>query len=646
MKVRISSAMSLLLFSLLFVVGCGGGNIGSGQINPPPPPAPTVNLLVNGGNSATINQGQPVSLTWTTTGATSCAASASPAEADWSSNSEPTSNTVGVSVQPPATAKFTLTCTGPGGNTPSSVTVTVTASQAPAISISGMASKVLLNNTSQFTASVTGGNNATTAWFVNGVSGGSATVGTISSNGLYTAPAVVPNPAAVVITATATDAAGSGNSNQVSITVYRNISIGLTSAIPNNEIYLEEQGALVPLTFGGTCIEPGDTLNIESIYGPLGQVAFNAPAQPTCVATVNWSYVLDASGFSNYVPGKIKFWVTGSDGATSNSIYLYFGGSLNMASQDITSGELYYDYTGNSTSGSNAILEFTSAGTANGKISNASGFQSAFDNTTKYVVQSGIGGVGWYNSSSGAPVNSAPMGVAPNSYSYNLAVNSGNVCAVQTIEGTVSCAHEAPAGPQPSVTVVASGLNQPTAVVMPTPTTCLVLTRGDSTLHGFDFSGSTPVATGTLVLSGFTPYNANFTAQYPYTGGWSMLMVGNTVGILGQAVSGSGVGQLLALVDGPSMTLLTGAGDQGYVTLPPGTIQIAVDAGNAAFGAEYPDASGPTPVTRVVRVNPQTGTITKLNATSTLVPASGFLVTVNGELAFFVQGNIDLEPNQ
>src|SRR5262249_34031322 len=38
-------------------------------------------------------------------------------------------------------------------------------------------------------------------WLVNGLSGGNSSVGTISSSGLYTAPAAVPTTAAITITA-------------------------------------------------------------------------------------------------------------------------------------------------------------------------------------------------------------------------------------------------------------------------------------------------------------------------------------------------------------------------------------------------------------------------------------------------------------
>lgn len=52
----------------------------------------------------------------------------------------------------------------------------------------------------QFTATVTGSTGAVT-WQVNGVTGGNSTVGTITSKGLYTAPAAVPSGTTVTITA-------------------------------------------------------------------------------------------------------------------------------------------------------------------------------------------------------------------------------------------------------------------------------------------------------------------------------------------------------------------------------------------------------------------------------------------------------------
>jgi hypothetical protein len=74
--------------------------------------------------------------------------------------------------------------------------------QAVTVIVSSSSSSVLLGNTQQFTATVTGTSNTAVSWSVNGISGGNSTVGTISSTGLYTAPQVLPDPATVTIQAT------------------------------------------------------------------------------------------------------------------------------------------------------------------------------------------------------------------------------------------------------------------------------------------------------------------------------------------------------------------------------------------------------------------------------------------------------------
>jgi hypothetical protein len=60
---------------------------------------------------------------------------------------------------------------------------------------------VRIRTSTQFTAKVSGTANTGVTWRVNGVSGGNATIGTITSSGLYTAPAAVPSPATVSVIA-------------------------------------------------------------------------------------------------------------------------------------------------------------------------------------------------------------------------------------------------------------------------------------------------------------------------------------------------------------------------------------------------------------------------------------------------------------
>ena len=69
------------------------------------------------------------------------------------------------------------------------------------IAISPLNVTVNLAQTQQFTATLKGTSNTAVTWMVNGITGGNATTGTISGGGLYTAPASLPNPPTVTITA-------------------------------------------------------------------------------------------------------------------------------------------------------------------------------------------------------------------------------------------------------------------------------------------------------------------------------------------------------------------------------------------------------------------------------------------------------------
>ncbi len=93
---------------------------------------------------------------------------------------------------------WTIGCGGGG----SSSTQNVLPSQAQiAVTVSPASANVRAGTTQQFSATVTGTANLAVTWSVNSIPGGNNTVGTISTTGLYTAPATVPNQNNVTITA-------------------------------------------------------------------------------------------------------------------------------------------------------------------------------------------------------------------------------------------------------------------------------------------------------------------------------------------------------------------------------------------------------------------------------------------------------------
>jgi YD repeat-containing protein len=113
----------------------------------------------------------------------------------------------------PATVSSTLPCMlivqVPGNAATGQITVATPLGQATSSSaflvsglvIGGTAAAVLPGGTIQFTALINGCGDPTLIWRVNGIVGGNSTVGTIDSNGLYTAPKAVPVPPTITIRA-------------------------------------------------------------------------------------------------------------------------------------------------------------------------------------------------------------------------------------------------------------------------------------------------------------------------------------------------------------------------------------------------------------------------------------------------------------
>jgi len=123
---------------------------------------------------------------------------------------------------------------------------------------------VILGNTQTFAAAVTGTANTAVTWSVNGVPGGNATTGTITPTGAYTAPADLPSPASVQITATS--AADPTKSATAAVSIISDIVVQITPNIAGVEL-----GALQP--FSATIVSAGLPIKIVVMNnGYLGMV--------------------------------------------------------------------------------------------------------------------------------------------------------------------------------------------------------------------------------------------------------------------------------------------------------------------------------------------------------------------------------------
>src|ERR1700726_12173 len=104
----------------------------------------------------------------------------------------------------PGTYPVTVVNPDPGSATSKSVNALVQPGKVT-ILLQPSETSVRVNNTITITPTVSGSQNTALSWTVNGVAGGNAQIGTISAKGVYTAPAVVPNPNLVVVQATSVD---------------------------------------------------------------------------------------------------------------------------------------------------------------------------------------------------------------------------------------------------------------------------------------------------------------------------------------------------------------------------------------------------------------------------------------------------------
>ena len=122
-----------------------------------------------------------------------------------------------------ATMTFTVTAISNDDSTKSAIAV-VTVSPAStggtprpvAVAITPTSANVVAKQTQQFSATVSGTTNSAVTWQVNGVSGGNNSTGTISSTGLYTAPAVT---AKTSVTITAVSGADTTKSASAAVTI-------------------------------------------------------------------------------------------------------------------------------------------------------------------------------------------------------------------------------------------------------------------------------------------------------------------------------------------------------------------------------------------------------------------------------------------
>jgi YVTN family beta-propeller protein len=187
---------------------------------------------------------------------------------------------------------------------------------ATTVTISPSAAVVVLGGTQQFTASVNGPSDTTVTWSISGSSCSGDGCGTVTSSGLYTAPAQIFSPNTVTVTATSN--ADSKASANASVTLDSGVRVQMTPAKPtiatNEKITFTATvtgTSNTQVTWQVNAVDNGDATDgliclvgsdpCAAPTGPVNTVYYLAPANVPSAGnvTVTASSVADSTKVSN-----------------------------------------------------------------------------------------------------------------------------------------------------------------------------------------------------------------------------------------------------------------------------------------------------------------------------------------------------------
>jgi len=213
------------LISTLFLaltVSCGGGssnnsgNEGSGSSGNSGGSQPIISISI-APTSATVSAGGTQQFQATVTGTSNTGVQWQVNNVAGGTMTTGTISASGLYTAPPTTVMIQVMVTAvSSADTTKTASATVTVNPLPvgSVTISPAAATLAAGGTQQFTATVSGENNNSVTWSVDGINGGNSTVGTVNGSGLYTAPST-----AGTHTVTATSVADPSKSASAAVSV-------------------------------------------------------------------------------------------------------------------------------------------------------------------------------------------------------------------------------------------------------------------------------------------------------------------------------------------------------------------------------------------------------------------------------------------
>jgi hypothetical protein len=391
----------------------------------------------------------------------------------------------------PGPATVTVTAVAQADATKSaSATFTITAAPVVSVTISPTSASVQTSGTQQFSATVTNSSNTAVTWEVNRTVGGSSTTGTISTSGLYTAPAAVPSPATVTVTAVSQASSSATASATVTVTAAK--SGVAVSVSPTSEMMQTNASQQFTATVTGSS-NTAVTWEVNGVVGgnsTTGMVSpwgvYTAPAAVPSPSAVTVTAVSQASTSSL---GLATVTVTAASGTT---FYVSKSGSdSNSGSQSAPWLTIQHAAT-TATAGDTVIVE---AGTYN----ESDTFSNSGTVSAPIVFQSQTPGTAILDGT-GVPCCNGPDGYATGLF------NIGNVNYV-TINGftfqnfTTSSADNTPAG------IDIYGYGTGISILNNTVHNITTTSEKEGNAYGISVHGTNATPISGLIVSGNTVYN-------------------------------------------------------------------------------------------------------------------------------------------
>jgi hypothetical protein len=176
------------------------------------------------------------------------------------------------------------------------------------VSVTPSFATVAPNATQQFTATVQNTTDVAVSWQVNGTTGGSATAGTISVEGLYIAPTAPPATGTVVVTAVSV--ADPSKSGSASISIFSNANLNGTYNFVFGGIYSLNSGAY---TSGSGTFTANGAGQITSGTYTMSEFDFVTP----CSGTLSGSYSVSSNGTGSATLTAIASSASAANGCTT-----------------------------------------------------------------------------------------------------------------------------------------------------------------------------------------------------------------------------------------------------------------------------------------------------------------------------------------